>query len=166
MLRCSFCDPQGHARLTLVLFDDIYDVILDGVPLAEVLELNDDTYVPRGMTALLDAVGRTVDSVALRLAETPEAKRPEKVIFCILTDGEENASKEYKREQVFKKISSHTENNGWEFIFLAANQDAIATGESMGIAGDNSINFDATSSGVHMAYSMLSDEVIKRRRKP
>lgn len=152
----------GAAKLTLVLFDDQYDVVLDGAPLAEVLELTNETYVPRGMTALLDAVGRTVDSVAIRLAETPESKRPDKVIFCILTDGQENSSKEYTRGQVFQKISAHTE-NGWEFIFLAANQDAIQAGESLGIAKDSSISFKADAHGIHAAYSALSNEVTRRR---
>jgi len=155
----------GSAHLTLVLFDDQSDVVLDGVPLGEVLELTEETYVPRGMTALLDAVGRTVDSVSIRLGETAQHDRPDTVIFAILTDGMENASREYTRDRVFHKISSHTKNNGWEFIFLAANQDAIETGESMGIMGKRNINFEATSDGVMHACRLMSTEVSQRRSR-
>jgi hypothetical protein len=76
----------------------------------------------------------------------------------------ENASREYTGAQVYNKITSHTEHNGWEFVFLAANQDAVSTGRSMGIAADSSIDFAPCSAGVDMAYSRMSDEVTKRRK--
>lgn len=154
----------GNARMTLVLFDDEYDIILDGVPLREVTKLTSATFVPRGMTALLDAVGRTLDSVCIRIAQTPKDTQPVKIICCILTDGMENSSKEYTRQQVFDKITKLAE-CGWEFVFLAANQDAIQAGESIGIRGDNSIAFDATPTGIQNAYSRLNAEVHTRRTR-
>ncbi len=166
----AFLDQQkkepGSARLTLVMFNSVYDVVLKRVPLEEVLDLTEETYVPMGTTALLDAMGKTIDSVATRLMETPEDKRPERVIFAILTDGQENASTSYTRSQVFEKISRHREANGWEFTFLAANQDAIVVGRSLGIPAADSHSFGATPDGIKAAYQTLSSEVSRKRRMP
>jgi hypothetical protein len=99
----------GEARLTLVLFDHEYIVAHDGVPIKDALPLDEHTYVPRGTTALLDAIGRTINTIGERLDKTPEAERPAKVIVAILTDGLENASQEFKRKQIFKMIKHQRE---------------------------------------------------------
>ena len=80
----------GHARFTLVLFDDQYELPFHSVPIEEVVELDTTTFVPRGSTALLDAIGRTIDELGKKLSNTPAADRPDQVIIAILTDGEEN----------------------------------------------------------------------------
>ena len=118
----------GEARLTLVLFDHEYIVAHDGVPIKDVPSLDEHTYVPRGTTALLDAIGRTINTIGERLDKAPEPERPGKVIVAILTDGLENASQEFKRKQIFKMIKHQREVYSWEFIFLGARQDAIQTG--------------------------------------
>jgi uncharacterized protein YegL len=87
----------GEAKLTLVLFDHEYIVTHDGRPVKEVPALDPRTYVPRGTTALLDASGRTINTIGERLDKMPEAERPGKVIVSILTDGLENASQEFSR---------------------------------------------------------------------
>lgn len=155
----------GTARLSLVLFDDHYEVPLNSVPLAEVPDLTAHTFVPRGSTALFDAVGRTLDETAARSAALPAAQRPEKTIIAILTDGEENASRHFSREQIRQKITHFRELLGWEFVFLAANQDAFTAAAGMGILREDAANFVATPAGAGVAFSALSDRVSEKRQK-
>ena len=115
------------------------------------------------MTALLDAIGRTIDAIGARLATTPEDQRPGKVIVAILTDGMENASRDYNNRRVADMISHQQEKYAWEFIFLAANQDAIATAQTLSIQAKDAIAFDATGQGVRMAMARVSEETTKRR---
>jgi len=131
----------GSARFTLVLFDDHYEVPCHSVPIAEVVELDTTTYVPRGSTALLDAIGRTIDELGAKLAATPEPDRPGQVIVAILTDGEENASHRHTWQDISKRIRHQTEAYDWKFLFLGANQDAIATAAKMSIHAADSANF-------------------------
>jgi uncharacterized protein YegL len=154
----------GEARLTLVLFDHEYLEVHAGRPIKEVPFLDAQTYVPRGTTALLDAIGRTVKTIGERLDKTPEENRPGKVIIAILTDGLENASKEFKSKAIRNMIKHQQEKYSWEFIYLAANQDAIAVGESFGIAADSAVTFDAdTSEGSAKAYSAVGSVVAALR---
>ncbi len=155
----------GDARLTLVLFDHEYDRVLDAVPLAEVKPLTEETYVPRGTTALLDAVGRTLDDVGARLAATPEAERPGKVLVCILTDGLENASRDYTRDRVKGMIEHQQQKYGWEFQFLAANQDAFAAAGSIGIAAADAAAFVADAAGTHAAFARVSERAARARKR-
>jgi uncharacterized protein YegL len=140
---------SGIARFTLVLFDDHYEVPFQSVPIAEVIELDTTTFVPRGSTALLDAIGRTIDELGAKLGATPETERPGQVIVAILTDGMENASHRYTWRDISKRIRHQTEKYEWKFIFLGANQDAIATAGRMSIHATDTSNFamDANSYG-------------------
>ena len=117
----------GSARFSLVLFDDHYEVPVASMPIAEVQPLNTNTYQPRGSTALLDAIGRTIDELGARLANAPEAERPGQVLVAILTDGEENASRQFTWKDISDRIRHQTDVYQWRFLFLGANQDAIAT---------------------------------------
>lgn len=139
----------GSARFTLVLFDDQYEVPIESLPIAEVVELDTTTYVPRGSTALLDAIGRTIDELGAKLAAQPEDERPGQVIVAILTDGMENASAHYTWQTIARRIRHQTEHYDWKFLFLGANQDAIATAGRMNIHAADSSNFamDAHSYG-------------------
>ncbi|MEM8600862.1 MAG: hypothetical protein AAGF99_13165 [Bacteroidota bacterium] len=165
----AFLDAQkqveGEARLTLVLFDHQYDRRLDAVPLAEVDPLTTETFVPRGNTALLDAVGRTIDDVGARLAKTPEAERPGTVLVCILTDGMENASSDYTRDRVKSMIEHQQAKYGWEFQFLAANQDAFAEASRIGIGRPNAMPFVADAAGTKAAFAAVSARATKARSK-
>ena len=140
----SFINAQrkvdGECVVSLTQFDDQYDPIYTARPLQDVPELNGITFVPRGMTALLDAIGRTITRTGERLAATHETRRPAKVIFVILTDGEENCSKEYTRARVNEMISHQRSKYSWEFVFLGANQDAIAVGSKLGIAASSTMS--------------------------
>jgi len=139
---------SGKAKLTLAQFDHIYEVVHNAVDLKIVPELTDATYQPRNTTALLDAIGKT-----LVLADSSKEK---KIAFVILTDGQENASKEYNRSQIFDMIKDRRDNKGWQFIFLGANQDAIQAGSMIGIAAAQSLTFAGTPDGIKNAYGSTS----------
>ncbi len=156
----------GRARLTLVLFDHEYERVHDSVDIQQVQPLDENTYQPRGTTALLDAIGRTIDDVGKRLAETPEAERPGTVIVAILTDGMENASKDYTRARIAEMIEHQRERYGWEFVFLAANQDAIQEAQRLSISAADAVTFNATGAGVRQAYAKMSSSVAEKRTRP
>lgn len=155
----------GSARFTLVLFDDHYEVPVSSLPIAEVVELDTTGFVPRGSTALLDAIGRTVDDLGTKLAATPEADRPDQVIIAILTDGEENASVRYTWKDLAARIRHQTEKYQWQFLFLGANQDAIATAGKMSIAVADTSNFAATGESYAAAKGALSRKMSAVRRR-
>jgi len=123
----------GEALLTLVQFDTEYEFVHQGVPIGGVPKFK---LVPRGSTALLDAVGRAINEAGTRLAAIDEAQRPGLVVFVIVTDGAENSSKEFTRERIRQMVELQQSVYKWQFTFLAANQDAFAEGASMGIAQD------------------------------
>jgi uncharacterized protein YegL len=133
----SFIEQQkqepGEANVTLVQFDTDYEFVHSGVPIRQVPAFK---LVPRGSTALLDAVGRAINETGARLAATNEAQRPGLVAFVIVTDGEENSSREFTRDQIRTMVEHQQSAYKWQFTFLAANQDAFAAGGSMGIAQD------------------------------
>lgn len=146
----------GEAVLSLFLFDDEYLTLHDGVPIADVPELTTKTYVPRAMTALNDAIGKTVTTIGERLSNAPEEQRPDKVIIVILTDGLENASKEYSREKISEMIKHQEDVYSWEFIYLAANQDAFAVGATLGIRKENIANYISNKKGTSKAFATAS----------
>lgn len=149
---------------TLVLFDHEYEVIHCRVPIISTPPLTSATYVPRGSTALLDAIGQTIDDLGVQLAALPEAERPAKVIVAILTDGEENASRRYSMDDINHRITHQTDQYSWEFLFLGANQDAIATAARMGIQAGSSATFAAHADDLQAAQSAISDKVSASRR--
>lgn len=155
----------GEAAMTLVQFDDTYEKLFVSKKLQDVEPLNKDTYIPRATTALLDALGKTIDEVGIKLKDTPENDRPNKVIFVIITDGMENASKEYNHQQVMEKVNRQRDIYKWEFIFLAANQDAIKAGRDIGIPASHVANFAATGMGQRMAYGMATNAVCSYRMR-
>lgn len=130
----------GTASLTLAQFDNLYEVVHD---FADIQSIPPLVFVPRGNTALLDAIGRTITATGARLADLAEDARPEHVIFVIITDGEENASREFTRDQIMKMIAHQRDAYKWEFVFLGANQDAIQAGSAMGFNAANSMTYDA-----------------------
>lgn len=149
----------GEAVFTLALFDDQYDVIHNGIDLQRVPELNERTFVPRGWTALYDAIGRTVNAIAARTDEG------DKVIIAILTDGAENKSREYTRDQIHRLLEEK-QAKGWTVIYLGANQDAFAVGSSLGVLRGSTYQFDATSKGMATAYADMTISVSAARVGP
>lgn len=154
---------KGEATLTFVQFDTEYEVVHENKPLDDVPALDQKTFQPRGATALLDAIGRTIDDTGRRLSNMPEPNRPDQVIVAILTDGEENSSRQYNLSKVKEMITHQMDKYQWEFFFLGANQDAFAEAGKIGISAQNSFNFDATTEGVGIAYEKMSCMVSERR---
>jgi hypothetical protein len=152
----------GEASVLLVQFDDQYEVVFDK-PLAEVPELTQDGFVPRGWTALLDAQGRTIVKLGADLAAMPEADRPSKVVVMTLTDGMENASKEYDLQQIGEMIRHQRDVYNWEFVFLGANQDAIATAASMNIPVGAALTYAAVPMAMPAAMSAASSLLARAR---
>lgn len=150
----------GQARVTRVQFDNLYQIDHQAIPLASSQPLDRRTFVPRGMTALNDAIGRTLEEQGRRIAQEGWA---EKAVVCILTDGAENASREYTAPRI-KQMIEHAQNNaGWVFVFLAANQDAFVTGAGYGIAAATTANFAANAAGTQSAYQTISAHVTRAR---
>lgn len=143
-------DTPGAALFSLVQFDHEYLPVHRGVPVADVSPLTAETFVPRGYTHLLDAMGRTIDEAGARFSAMAEADRPGKVVVVILTDGEENRSHLYGRDKVMEMVNHQTEAYGWTFLYLGANQDAIAVGGGMGILAANSMSYLASNADVVM----------------
>jgi hypothetical protein len=157
-------DMEGKALVTTVLFDDLYEVLWQGVP-AEDVTLTEKEYHVRGCTALLDAVGKSIVEVGKRLAGTPEDSRPGNVIFAITTDGMENASREFTYEKINKMIKHQREKYSWEFIFMGANIDAVQEAGHLGISVENAYDFEATEDGVEKMYAKMSEAVSEMREK-
>ncbi len=155
----------GAARLTLVLFDHEVQTPHARAPLADIPPLTAATFVPRGSTALYDAVGDALYRLHSRIAETPAQERPERVVVAILTDGQENASTRFSRTQLADAIAARRA-EGWDFTFLAANQDAMLAAEAIGIAHEDSFAFDATPAGTFAAMSVMSADVSMKRMRP
>jgi hypothetical protein len=157
-------EPEDPARFTMVLFDDQYDVTYNGADIQTVPLLTNKTFIPRGSTALLDAVGKTLNTVSARLAEIPADDRPEKVIVAILTDGHENASREFSLPVVREMISHYSTDLKWDFIYLAASQDVFSEAGQMGISADNTIQFSADKAGIHESYNNISKAMAMKRK--
>ncbi len=148
---------KGKANVTTVLFDDRYDVIHDRFPLKTIMPMTEENYYVRGCTALLDAVGKTIHKMANVQKYLPEKKRAEKVIFVIITDGMENASREYGYREVKSMIEKEKEKYGWEFLFLGANIDAVAEAGKIGIRADRSVTFQNDSQGIAVNYRAVEE---------
>lgn len=141
-------EEDGEAYVTTVLFDHEYKLLHDHVNLAEIQPMTNDDYSPRGMTALYDAIGLTINSIGARLSDAPEEERPEKVIIVITTDGHENASKEFSTSRIKEMIEHQQSKYSWTFMFLGANIDSVTEASAIGINTAFARNYTATADGV------------------
>ena len=155
---------SGEAFVTTVLFDDKYEVLHDRYDIKGVNLLTEKEYYVRGSTALLDAIGITINNIGKALSDTNEEDRPGKVLFVIITDGMENSSREFSYEKVKKMVEHQKSKYSWDFIFLGANIDAIKTANSFGISADMATNFVSDSAGTQLNYKIVS-EVVSSFRK-
>lgn len=143
----------GKATFTLVKFDHEYDITGNFSSINDVQLLDESTYVPRGGTALYDAIGFTIKSIEESIQKLDE--KPDSVVVCILTDGEENRSSEFSDTDI-KSLIQQKENDGWHFNFIGANQDAIYSATKIGIKAPNSITYASNDLGTRSAFSSLS----------
>jgi uncharacterized protein YegL len=148
----------GKANMTVCLFDDKFILLHNGQDIQSVEPLTAKTYVPRGSTALYDAIGRTINAIDSRVAGYP----CQKVVLVILTDGQENASKEYSGCQV-KSMIKDRECKGWEVVYLSAGPDAFGDGVSIGIRPVATFSFTNSSAGMHKAYNTMCCSVSNYR---
>jgi len=149
---------EGEALVTLVQFDTEYEFVVKGKPAIDVQPYE---LVPRGATALLDAVGRAINETGERLAKLPESERPGLVIFVVMTDGHENSSVEFKLDRIREMIQKQQDVYNWQFTFLGADQDAFAEAAGMGMAADGVANF--AKSKVAMAFGATCSKVARMR---
>lgn len=154
----------GECYVTTVLFDHEILTLHDRQRLSDIEPLTDKDYCVRGCTALIDAIGVTVK----RIEDIHRYQRPEDVpqstMFVITTDGLENASKEYSGDKVRKMIEDKKK-DGWEFIFIGANIDAVGTAKSFGIGADRAVNYHADSRGTEVLYGTVCNAVSSVRRR-
>ena len=140
--------------VSLYQFDDKYDVIFVDKDNKDDININ---LVPRGNTALLDAIGRTIVSVGEKLTAMEENDRPNRVLFIIITDGRENASKEYTFERVKEQIKYQREVYSWDFLFLGTTEDALFQKEDLGIGAKSALGFDRNSASIVNAFAAVSE---------
>ena len=144
---------EGKANVSLVLFNTEYSPVYYNKPLNDVEALNESTFKPAGGTALLDAIGRTLNEL---MTKEGSEIAPDKYLVVILTDGEENSSREYTNEAIKKIIEDLRTKGNWEFVYLGANQDAFRVAGGMGISVSNSMNFIADSEDTKILYRKMS----------
>lgn len=149
--------PEG-TRITTVLFDDSYELLHDRLDLRAIKPITEKDYYVGGSTALLDAIGKTIFKIEKVQKQSSKKYKPEKVLFVITTDGMENASREYSYDSI-KSLVEGKKKEGWEFIFLGANIDAICVAESIGISNLRSANFHADPRGIRNFFGSLACKV-------
>ena len=143
-------NAEGEAFMTLVQFDDRYEMNYQSMPIKDVAELvNGETFITRGSTALYDAIGKTIN----------ELKTDRDVVFVIITDGYENASREFKGEAIKKMIETLENENKWKFLYLGANQDAVMAGAAIGVKASNSMSWAASADGVGNTFMAMSANI-------
>lgn len=152
---------DGRCTLSLYQFDDRYEIVYKSKELKDVPAL---VLEPRNMTALLDAVGKTINDVGAELAALKEEERPGKVVLVIITDGLENASKEFKRDRIGEMVKHQEEKYAWQIVFLGANFDAYTEGANLGFSAGNCMTYAANAVGTRCCYSSVSAKLADYRK--
>lgn len=154
---------EGECHITTVLFDNNYELLHDRIDIKAVSPITEKEYAVGGSTALLDAIGRTIHKIGNAQKHTADDYRAEKVMLIIITDGEENSSREYSAEKVRAQIERQKTKYGWEFVFLGANIDAVATAGRFGIGADRAVDYLADSEGTNLNFAVMSAAVAEFR---
>lgn len=154
---------EGEAYVSTILFDNVSEVLHDRVKLSEIKPMTDRDYTVRGCTALLDAVGGAIHHIGNihKYARTEDV--PAHTLFVITTDGMENASRQYDSDRVKRMIERQKAKYGWEFLFLAANIDAVETAARFGIGRERAVNYHADSRGTKVVYETVAETVSMMR---
>jgi uncharacterized protein YegL len=148
-------ETGDETKVSFYQFDDKYDVVFEDKDIKETLDI---TLTPRGSTALLDALGRTIVSVGEKLSKMSENDRPNRVLFLVITDGYENASKEFSSEVIKEKVKHQRETYAWDFVFLGAGEDAVlAQHAGLGIGASSSKGFARSADAINLAWTNVSE---------
>lgn len=165
----SFVEDQkklkGKCKFTLVAFDDMYEVPIKAKSIKNV-DILSVTVAPRGWTALLDAMGKSINEVGERLAAMKEEDRPSKVIFLIITDGQENRSTEFTQSQIKEMVETQERVYNWEFLYQGADQDSFSVAGGIGIQASAVMDYARSSIGTEKAYHFASAAVMRSRSAP
>src|SRR5579862_3932780 len=157
-------EAPGDCTFTLVQFDSTaIETIVDAQPVKSVAPLTKETFVPRHNTPLYDAIGRTIDATGRFLERLEEPARPSRVVFVIVTDGLENASRQFTAARVRDMIQHQTNVYKWEFVFIGANIDSYAIGRNIGIGREQTMNFAANPAGVSAGFAAIGENVYEAR---
>jgi uncharacterized protein YegL len=156
-------EEPGEAIVTTVLFDDNYELLHDRTNIKGIKSITEKEYYVGGLTALLDAIGKTISKIVNATRHTAKEHQAEKVIFVITTDGMENASREYDHHKVKEMIEHQKARYNWEFIFLGANIDAVSTARDIGISEDRAVKYHADGEGTILNYNVVSEAIINLR---
>ena len=154
---------EGEAIVTTVLFDHQYELLHDRINVKGISPMTDEDYEVRGTTALLDAIGFTIQKIVNVQKKTSEEERAEKVLFVITTDGMENASHEFTADKIKKMVQHQKEKYGWEFLFLGANIDAVTTAAKFGIEEDFAVDYHSDEVGTQLNYEAVNEAVSNLR---
>lgn len=155
-------EQDGEVYVTTVLFSNTSETVHDRLRLGDIPEMTGKDYFVGGCTALLDAVGDTVTHIETIHKYARPEDVPEHTVFVITTDGMENASRKYS-QPVIKKMIGEKQQQGWEFIFMAANIDAAAAADAYGINRDNAVDYVCDEAGTQLNYCVVSEAVRKVR---
>lgn len=155
---------DDECRITTILFNNESHVIHDRIDIQAVSPLTEKEYVTGGGTALLDTIGYAMDNLMQIQKSTAEPYRANRILFLIITDGEENSSWQYSLPMIKKMIQHEKEAHGWEFIFLGANIDAVKTAGQMGICKDYAVNYVPDEKGTSLNFKVMEDVVTEYRK--
>ena len=156
-------EVEGECRITTVLFDNQLNILHDRLDIQAIGSLTEKDYQVGGSTALLDAIGSTINKIGNVQKHSAYEHRASKVLFVIITDGEENSSREFSSQRIKKMIEHQMNKYGWEFIFLGANIDAVETSKMYGIRPDRTQNYHADAKGVNLNFDVMSKTVANFR---
>jgi uncharacterized protein YegL len=157
-------EESGECRITTVLFDNEYELLHDRIDIKAVSPITEREYYVRGQTALLDAIGLTINKIGGVQRNTSEEFRAEKVMFIITTDGMENASREFNHAKIKSMIKEQKSKHGWEFIFIGANIDSVETAGRFGINADRAFDYLADKEGTQVNYMAMSKAALSFRK--
>lgn len=151
-------EQDGDATITVALFDSAnnYQLLYDNVDIKNVEPISEKEWYPRGMTALYDGIGKTINSVSAAHLKLDKSEKPDKVLVAIVTDGYENDSREYSQTTI-KSLISQKEKENWQFVYLAADQDAFGAGTSIGISGGNTMKYRNSGAGNAVMFAALDN---------
>ena len=156
-------EVEGECRITTVLFDNQISILHDRLDIQAIESLTEKDYHVGGSTALLDTIGSTINKIGNVQKHSSHEHRASKVLFVIITDGEENSSREFSSQRIKKMIEHQMKKYNWEFIFLGANIDAVETSKMYGIRPDRTQNYHADARGVNLNFDVMSKTVASFR---